>query len=149
MIQGTASAAGKSIVVAALCRIFRQDGFRVTPFKSQNMALNSFVTRQGEEMGRAKSVASTRNTIVSIEGSSATPVRNVEISGLAISVTHRFPEVGGWAAVRCRGAIEAVHAEDCMIAGLDIGNVGGSGVRVRLERDVDIAARRFHSAFRA
>ncbi|MFC1911930.1 cobyric acid synthase [Chloroflexota bacterium] len=56
MIQGTASAAGKSIVVAALCRILKQDGFRVAPFKSQNMALNSFVTSQGEEMGRAQVV---------------------------------------------------------------------------------------------
>ena len=56
MIVGTSSGAGKSLFVTALCRIFYKDKYKVSPFKSQNMALNSYITKDGKEMGRAQVV---------------------------------------------------------------------------------------------
>ena len=54
MVLGTCSNAGKSLITAGICRILKQEGYKVAPFKAQNMALNSYITKDGLEMGRAQ-----------------------------------------------------------------------------------------------
>ena len=65
MLQGTGSSVGKSVLTAGLCRIFSQDGYKVAPFKSQNMALNSFVDEDGKEMSKAQ--------VIQAEAANTTP----------------------------------------------------------------------------
>lgn len=80
MIQGTGSSVGKSVIAAAFCRIFLQDGYKVCPFKAQNMALNSFVTKEGGEMGRAQ--------VVQAQGAGLEP--HVDMNPILIKPTGNF-----------------------------------------------------------
>ncbi|HRZ87566.1 MAG TPA: cobyric acid synthase [bacterium] len=110
MVQGTGSGVGKSVLVSALCRIFLQDGWRVAPFKAQNMALNSFVTAGGGEIGRAQAAqaaacriaptvdinpilikpTSDRQAQIIVHGK---PVRNMSVYGYKDYKRRAFPAV--------------------------------------------------------
>jgi len=95
MIQGTSSSVGKSVLVAALCRIFRQDGRRVAPFKAQNMALNSYVTADGGEMGRAQ--------VVQAEAAGIAPT--VDMNPVLLK-----PQAGGGSQLIVHGKVEGSYS---------------------------------------
>ena len=101
MIQGTASSVGKSILVTALCRILKQDGFSVAPFKALNISLNSFVTRGGGEIGRAQ--------VVQAEAAGIEPT--VDMNPILLK-----PEADARSQVILRGKVEkTISAEDCYL----------------------------------
>ena len=124
MIQGTMSNAGKSLLAAGLCRVLKQDGYRVAPFKSQNMALNSFITRDGGEMGRAQ--------VVQAEAAGIEP--DTRMNPILLKPT---TDVGSQVIVngQVRGNMQAMEYPPQ--AGLHPRRAGGlqqSGLRVRRDR---------------
>ena len=97
MIQGTMSNCGKSFLTAALCRIFWQDGYRTAPFKSQNMALNSFITRDGLEIGRAQAMqAEAAKAEPSVD---MNPILLKPVSHMGSQVIVRGQVAGNWRAM--------------------------------------------------
>ena len=121
MFQGTSSNAGKSVLTAALCRILLQDGVRVAPFKAQNMSLNSFVTLQGEEMGRAQVVQAqaarldpdVRMNPVLLKPSSDTGsqviVRGRPVRNMSVGQYHAYKDQAWEAAVACYDSLAAEY----------------------------------------
>ncbi len=121
MFQGTSSNAGKSVLTAALCRILLQDGVRVAPFKAQNMSLNSFVTLQGEEMGRAQVVQAqaarldpdVRMNPILLKPSSDTGsqviVRGKPVRNMSVGQYHAYKDQAWEAAAACYDSLAAEY----------------------------------------
>ena len=130
MFQGLSSNAGKSVLTAALCRILLQDGYRVAPFKAQNMSLNSFVTRDGGEMGRAQVLQAQAcrlepevimNPVLlkpSSDTGSQVIVRGRPVASMDVRTYHRYKETA---------ATEARRAYDELAAAYDVIVLEGAG----------------------
>lgn len=140
MVQGTASNAGKSLVAAGLCRVFHQDGNRVVPFKSQNMALNSFITEEGLEMGRAQVMQAEAAGIA--PSALMNPILLKPTGEMGSQVIVNGTPIGNMDAYRyyefkhtLRGEVRAAY--DKLAAGADIMVIEGAGspAEINLNRD--------------
>ena len=130
MVQGTMSSVGKSSLVAALCRIFKQDGFRVAPFKAQNMALNSFATRDGREVGRAQAMqAEAAGVDVTVEMNPVLIKPEADSFAQIVVMGKPWAWLAAGEYVRRRGELWGIvtHALDALRAQYDLIVIEGAG----------------------
>lgn len=140
MIQGTMSNAGKSLLAAGLCRVFSQDGYRVAPFKSQNMALNSFITREGLEMGRAQVVQAEACGIepsVRMNPILLKPVTNVGSQVIVNGEVRGNMNAGEYFATKKTLVPEVRQAYDSLAAEYDILVIEGAGSPAEINLGTD------------
>ncbi|MEA5039817.1 MAG: cobyric acid synthase [Clostridiaceae bacterium] len=140
MIQGTMSNAGKSLLAAGLCRVFSQDGYRVAPFKSQNMALNSFITREGLEMGRAQVVQAEACGIepsVRMNPILLKPVTNVGSQVIVNGEVRGNMNAGEYFATKKMLVPEVRQAYDSLAAEYDILVIEGAGSPAEINLGTD------------
>lgn len=130
MLQGTSSNAGKSVLTAALCRILLQDGLRVAPFKAQNMSLNSFVTHDGAEMGRAQVVqaqAARLDPDVRMNPVLLKPSSEVGSQVIVMGKPVANMSVNEYVAYKPQAFKAAAAAYDSLAAGFDVMVLEGAG----------------------
>jgi adenosylcobyric acid synthase len=135
MIQGTMSSVGKSLLVAALCRIFRQDGLHVAPFKAQNMALNSFATRDGREVGRSQAMqAAAAGVDVTVEMNPVLIKPEADAFAQVVVLGRPWARVAAGEYMRRRGELWGVvtGALDALRAEYDLVVIEGAGSPVEL-----------------
>lgn len=136
------SNAGKSLLAAGLCRIFRQDGYRVAPFKSQNMALNSFITREGLEMGRAQAVQAQAAGIEPVAAMNPVLLKPTNDTGSQVIVNGRvFADMGAREYFACKKQFlpDIRRAYDSLAAQYDIIVIEGAGSPAEINlKDDDI-----------